>query len=515
MTEMDDSPLNGLYSKYKPFESDLAHIMTNLLEHYSYPMEEATIVENMDNFIDEKGYTRIEFCSAKDNFTIKMYGSGIPAEVFNTTLHTLAGTTKTKGQGLGHYGWGMKVGLGIADRIQIFTKREQFQGGQEWIVDAKGIPQHAVLQSPNFTEDMTIIEHQLKQDFQGKIDEVFVCSTLQKFYPTVLDGAPCNGRTVEVLVNGKKVEPPEISYTKKVPVHCDFEDNEICGYFLYNDKEYDEKYDKVAVIVFGRVIMREAFGVPTGGKVSGYIHADVLADEVRGDKTVIKRSSKLWNGISTIIGKQLNDFLKSIGELKEEETWDSDFIRSLHQDINETIRHFPDLFGDFKARSERRQTAIMSPTGAFQFGEGMGGQSAVNAGAGGSGGGGGNKTTDSGGTDPNSTGPDFSKKGEISGFIKNYRKKIGVQIRPKPLEQKVEALFDYPVSTVFINTNFPTYRKAEASGKRVLNYHCNRCTYDALLEYVIENKTDEKDVGDRLKEFMFQRTEILSKWGEM
>ena len=39
---------------YKRFEVDLEHLMRDIEDHYTYPIEEAAITENVDNCIDER-----------------------------------------------------------------------------------------------------------------------------------------------------------------------------------------------------------------------------------------------------------------------------------------------------------------------------------------------------------------------------------------------------------------------------------------------------------------------------
>ena len=120
---------------YHEFDVDKAQVMKNLQDHYTIPLEDAAIVENIDNCIDEPEYTKIEFELSDNSLIIKMFGTGIQQSVFENLLHTLAGTTKSDKPGLGHYGWGMKIGLAISEYMTIRTKRGKFFGAQDgdWI----------------------------------------------------------------------------------------------------------------------------------------------------------------------------------------------------------------------------------------------------------------------------------------------------------------------------------------------------------------------------------------------
>jgi hypothetical protein len=140
-----NNPLNTNNEDFHEFGVDKAQIMRNLRDHYTFPLEDAVIVENMDNCIDEPGYNNVEFELSDGNFIIKMRGTGVSKENFEEIMPTLAGTTKFEKEGLGHYGWGMKVGLAVSDCMIIKTKKGSYCRGQEWKLDEKEVPSPRLL----------------------------------------------------------------------------------------------------------------------------------------------------------------------------------------------------------------------------------------------------------------------------------------------------------------------------------------------------------------------------------
>jgi len=501
----NESSFDALYSDYKAFNVDLAHIMDNLIDHYSFPLEQAAIVENMDNCIDESKYDKIEYFVSENLLKIVMHGTGIPSDIFHNTLPTLAGTTKTDRGGLGHYGWGMKVGLGISDKIVINTKIGSFIGAQEWKLDPKGIPIYRSLENPGLNSDMTIIEHHLNSKYSTSIDCVKVKRTLQEFYPTLLGGAQVLGRKIRVELNNEQVPQMAIAYSKKKPFSMNIDGKKITGYFCYRDKEYPESMEKVSIIVCGRTIFKDTFGINTNKKIAGYIHADILRKEITGDKTTIKRLSSAWKKISTEAGRQLATFLREMGELKEETKWDADFTKQLHQQINDTLKHFPELFKDFRAAPIAKDVLIGDKSGQIPITMTDGAQM-VRGTIGGSNTGGGVPTE---GNDLNKKAPQRQEMGESNAIKKERKIRQGIQIKQLPSQDQKEAWFDYAEGIVWLNTQFSTYQKAENEGKKVLEYHCARCIFDSLLEYVAKNQW-----GNNLNEFLNYRTELLSKWCE-
>ncbi len=92
---------------YEDFDVDLKHLMENIREHYSIPIEEAVIVENVDNCIDEC-YHSIHFSLKEDFLQILMLGDGMESQVFWNILTKIAATTKfdeRRRSALGRYGW--------------------------------------------------------------------------------------------------------------------------------------------------------------------------------------------------------------------------------------------------------------------------------------------------------------------------------------------------------------------------------------------------------------------------
>jgi hypothetical protein len=491
--------------EFHEFNVDKAQVMKNLSDHYTIPLEDAVIVENIDNCIDESAYSKIECELSKDSLIIKMIGTGIQESVFENLLHTLAGTTKTDKPGLGHYGWGMKVGLAISEYMTIGTKRGNFSGAQEWRLDQKGTPKWKPIEKPIFSEDMTIIQHKLRPEYLKTITPKSLKKTIQYYYPTVIGGAPVNGRMIEFLLNGEKIEPQIPPYEKKKSIKIKIGTNEATGKIFFAKKGFDDDFDKIKIIVYGRRILDDTFGIPTNNKISGYIHADMLYKIVATDKTAVQRTTPMWRNFAKEGGKFLSEYLKEVGELKEDTAMDADLLKHLHDEINNTLKQFPDLFGEFRAGTNKisKPVLIPDPDGEMRAMLLPGGQETL-----------GNFTGPGNGDGVSVEGIDnpVDAPQDIKGITPTTRKhrkvKVGVQIRHRPFQgSNREAIFDYANSTVWINTEFPTFRKAAGQNKKVVEYHTVRCIFDALLEHVITAKGKTN-----IKDFLDYRADILSKW---
>ena len=116
--------LEKLFEKGRPFDVELEHLMEGIFQTYNFELWKLPIVENVDNFIDERNYHSIHFFTEHDKLRIEMKGTGIPQEKFEK-LPKIAFTTKIdeilreKKEGLGYFGWGLKATLAVADKIDF------------------------------------------------------------------------------------------------------------------------------------------------------------------------------------------------------------------------------------------------------------------------------------------------------------------------------------------------------------------------------------------------------------
>jgi len=496
---------------YKPFQVDLEHLMENIKEQYvNISIEEAIIVENTDNCIDE-GYTEINFDLKNGLLQILMLGDGMDSKVFQETLPRIAATTKVTKKirsGLGRYGWGMKVSMYVADYIIIETKKGHFHGAQSWkLID--GIPKYKKeIPKKQKDSDFTLIAIKLKKSYHQKISLDFIKRTLQHFYPTILGGAPVRNRygkkrRLRVLLKSKLVEsPPEVDYEKKSPIKVRAVRREATGYVFLARETLDEAARGISIIVHGRKIMKDYFGVhgSKDDRITGYLHADMLIDDVAGDKTLIRREYR-WRKLSEGAAKQLGDFMKEVGAIREEKL-PKDIIRHVHQEINNLIRHFPELqeLARKLGISIRREVLIPEREGDVptRLEEGSSRSRGLRPGS------------EKGGHGvPISSGEEPAKApsnalGEKRAVRRKRRR--GLQIVARPETEKKEAWFS-PEGIVVVNSKFPTYDKARKM--RSLSYHMDRCAIEALLNYALENGIIKEE------EAIDYRTEVFAKWGEL
>ncbi len=495
---------------YRRFEVDLEHLMRDIEDHYTYPIEEAAITENVDNCIDER-YKEVHFSFQEGVLRILMLGDGMPEQVFWNTLPKIAATTKMEaGKTLGRYGWGMKICMSLSEEVWIETRRESFHGAQSWkLIGGEPYYKEEEPMEKGISGDFTLISLRLNPKYRDKFSSEIVERTLQRFYPTLLRGAKVKNRhgekrLLKMVVNLKPVCPrPEPEYEKGKPLKARVGSEEATGHLYLAKNAPLEEERGICVIVHGRAILKqEFFGVycEKSDRITGYVHADFLVEELAGDKTSVKKATGRWRWLSDKIGKQLADFAKEIGAMPEEKL-DEDLIKRIHRDLNELVRHFPELHDMLKTT---REILIEKRRGSVPTKLGLGSQLTRGL----------ERGLGQGKGVPVWPGQESEKAptgelGEKDALQRRRKVKGGVYITFKPFtDVKRESWFS-PEGVVVINTAFPTFIRAKHLGRNTELYHNERCAIEAIFNYAAE-------IGAiKPKEAENYRIEVLSKWGQM
>jgi len=484
--------------------------MENIRDHYRIEIEEAVIVENVDNCIDER-YNEIHFSIKEGKLEILMLGDGMNREVFWITLPTMAATTKESTTAtLGRYGWGMKVCLWVAAKMKIETKKGNFHDAQSWIL-FRGEPHNKREKTTkSLKQDFTYILMELNKEYKEKITPEFIKKTLQKFYPTILRGTKVKNRygekrRLKLFVNSDLVSPPpEVNYEKKKPIKVRVGKDEATGYVYLSKEPLPDDNQGIWIIVHGRKITNEFFGYYGEhiNKITGYIHADFLIKDLAGDKTTLKKTYR-WRKLNEEVAKQLREFMKEIGALREEKL-PKEIQKRIHIEINELVKYFPEL------QELARKLGIGVPHSPLipkkdgdiftSMEEGAQRDRGIEKGSGG------------GEGVPVKPGDTFDKaasgkEGKEKATKGKRKRRRGIEIKrlPSP-EVKKESWFT-PDGVVYINTSFPTYRKAEKMHS--LEYHIERCAIEAILDYAVREGVIDKSNIEHYK------NDVFAKWGEL
>src|SRR5437016_14417646 len=111
---------------------DLLHLLEDLRDAYPGSIEETILTEIIANALDS-GATQITFeCDpSSSTLTTVDNGSGMRRREL-ARYHDIAASSKTRGQGIGFAGVGIKLGLLICDQVLTETRRGKTHVASDW-----------------------------------------------------------------------------------------------------------------------------------------------------------------------------------------------------------------------------------------------------------------------------------------------------------------------------------------------------------------------------------------------
>jgi hypothetical protein len=302
--------------------------------------------------------------------------------------------------------------------------------------------------------------------------------------------------------------PKEPSCEKKKPLAARVDEETVTGYVMLTKEKLKEEDQGIKIIVNGRKITKDFFGAygDKSDRITGYLQADVLVEDLGGDKTSVRRSSSHWRQLYEKIASQLMEFNKEIKAIKEDKLPEK-MMCEIQQEINDILKNFPELqdmakkagislYGGVLVASPKGQTTAQSTEGT---------QQTEAAGEEGSGSGGGGEGTPAPGGENPQKAPIETGGNEHAAKVKKRKRGINILLRPDQ-RFKSEAWFSPGDGNVYVNSAFPTFKLAEKMYSK--HYHVMRSSIDALLEYAADNGYI---TGKDIKAY---RLDVYSKWGE-
>src|SRR5437763_6013913 len=111
---------------------DLLHLLEDLRDAYAGALEETILTEIVANSLDSGARAiRISADPAPATLTVLDDGSGMQRRDL-ARYHDIAASTKTRGQGIGFAGVGIKLGLLVCDEVITETRRRSSHVATRW-----------------------------------------------------------------------------------------------------------------------------------------------------------------------------------------------------------------------------------------------------------------------------------------------------------------------------------------------------------------------------------------------
>lgn len=276
---------------------DLLHLLEDLRDAYPGALEETILTEIVANALDS-GASEIRLATDPPGavFALTDNGSGMRRREL-ARYHDIASSGKTRGQGIGFAGVGIKLGLLAAGEVVTETRRDRTHVATSWrlasrtrapwrwvppagLVEARGTAVTLRLANPlSPLLDSGYLDAALRRHFAPLFDSAFA-AILSAPYPNgvrfVLNGAPLPAEPAAPART-----PLEIRMARKRKPSA-------AGYLELRDAPLAADERGVALATFGKIIKRgwDWLGLTPGAadRVSGLIEAPAMAESLTLNK---------------------------------------------------------------------------------------------------------------------------------------------------------------------------------------------------------------------------------------
>ena len=269
---------------------DLQHLLEDLRDAYTVALEETILTEAVANALDS-GATRIRvFTNAADaTLTIVDDGRGMQRREL-ARFHDVAASTKTRGEGIGFAGIGIKLGLLVSRAVVTETRRGGTHVATRWHLASrhrapwKWIPPPGMTGSRGTAVRLTLanqlsplldagyLEETIKRHFEPLLDPVFD-DLLRRHYR---DG-------IGFEIDGRELTRAAQAHSERALMSIRFGRRRTPSAigFIERQAHAPGEREGIAISTFGKVIKRgwDWLGVtpPTRVHISGLIEAPDLA----------------------------------------------------------------------------------------------------------------------------------------------------------------------------------------------------------------------------------------------
>ncbi len=516
---------------------DLRHLLEDLRDAYPGEIEETILSEVVANALDS-GARSIRVLADAGERTVVVVddGSGMSRRQL-TRYHDLASTSKTRGEGIGFAGVGIKLGLLIAEAVLTEARRGSTHVATRWHLASRQKAPWQWVPPPGWVAERgTAVGLHLRNPLSPLLDPGYLEGTLRRHYEPFFDPvfeemlAPHYPRGVSFAVNGRPLEragsgsggeraPLIVKLPRKRKASA-------LGYLERATVPLPEDRQGIAVSTLGKVIRRgwEWAGLSPSSPelMGGLIEAPGLATALtlnKGDFVRAGRRGVTYLAYRKAIQAAVHTQLTTWGEAREREDRARRRVtRPIERDLEGVLVDLAEEFPALSALVEQRAGGQKRlPTGSSARGtEGAsssasGPEEAARSGpereapdhrgdpAGGpeEGGAGGGPSPAEAPTPPVATGTLPPVVAGARGPRRPTRYGLAIEFEERPDSPEVGRLV---ASSVLVNTAHPAYRRAVAS--RSEGYHAALAVGMALAAVAVE--------PSRAQAFL---STFLARWG--
>ncbi|HEX2227765.1 MAG TPA: ATP-binding protein, partial [Candidatus Binatia bacterium] len=245
---------------------DLLHLLEDLRDAYPGSIEETILTEIMANSLDS-GATQIGFACDPVQRTLTGLDNGRGMQRRELArFHDIAASTKSRGQGIGFAGVGIKLGLLVCEEVFAETRRGKTHVATAWHLASRyRAPWKWVPPAGLVVERGTAVRLKIQNALSPLLDPGFLENVIRRQFEPLLDDAfkevlaSQYPKGISIGLNGQILDKQ--SWT--APLHAALEIRMLrkrkpsaSGYLKRSELPLSEERRGIAVSTFGKVIKR-------------------------------------------------------------------------------------------------------------------------------------------------------------------------------------------------------------------------------------------------------------------
>jgi len=352
---------------------DLQHLLEDLRDAYPDAIEETILSEVVANALDS-GASNVHVLNDPTEKTVVVVDDGCGMSRRELArYHDLAASTKTRGEGIGFAGVGIKLGLLVAEAVLTETRRGSVQVATRWHLASRHKAPWQWVPPPGWLGARgTAVGLKLRNPLSPLLDAGYVESRLRLHYEPLFDPAfdailaeryPAG---VRFSVNGRAVaRRREDAWTESADLVVRFPRKKkpaAVGYLARTGAPLPEDRQGLAVSTLGKVIRRgwDWIGLSSSspGLVGGLVEAPGLSVALtlnKGDFVRAGRRGITYLAYRKVLQEAVQAQLAAWGEARDrEDSARRRAARPLEKDLEAVLRGLADEFPALAALVEQR-----------------------------------------------------------------------------------------------------------------------------------------------------------------
>jgi len=270
---------------------DLMHLLEDLRDAYPGSLEETILTEVTANALDS-GATQLSFeCDpAGSTLTAVDNGSGMKRREL-ARYHDVAASTKTRGEGIGFAGVGIKLGLLVCEEVLTETRRGKSHVATSWRLSSRHRAPWKWVPPPGLVSVRgTAVCLKVQNALSPLVDPGFLEGTLRRHYQPLLDStfddflSAHYPKGIVISVNGRPLEKQNWAAPLRAPLEIRLlrkRKPSAFGYLIREDLVLPEERRGLAISTYGKIIKRgwDWMGITPSApdRVGGLIEVPELA----------------------------------------------------------------------------------------------------------------------------------------------------------------------------------------------------------------------------------------------